>query len=124
MTTNERLPEVGQEELYNLLKTTKIQLFDVRTPEEITEQGKIAEAVTLPLLQVKGAFEGTEEKFKETYGVDRPNPEDKNFIFTCRSGRRSFYAMAVVHELGWKWAKNHEGGWLVWPYKEETSQKM
>lgn len=81
----------------------KVMIVDVRTPEEFRgEYGHIpgAQLVTL----------GPElEKFLR----DHPH-KDREVVFVCRSGGRSFQATLLAIQLGWKKATNLIGGMIGW----------
>ncbi|CAH1781029.1 unnamed protein product [Owenia fusiformis] len=110
--------DVSYEELKEKLKSGDIQLIDVRQPEELIEVGKIDGAINIPLLNVKAALEAPPSEFKDAFGVDKPHPNDDNIVFQCKSGRRSFFAMSVAHELGFKKARNYIGGYDEWTERE------
>ena len=48
------------------------------------------------------AFGLTPEEFQETYQVKKPEKDDTNITFYCRSGVRSVGAMAMAKQLGFE----------------------
>lgn len=73
-------------------------VLDVRTPAEFAE-GHIAEAVNLPLNQVKARIDEV--------------PNNKTVYVICRSGNRSAQASEILNKAG-KNVKNVAGGMKDW----------
>lgn len=87
---------IGAEELENLIKTTPemVEVIDVRTPEEYKEVHiKGSKLISLDSLQ------------KNMDKIDW----DKEVIFICHSGARSYQAASFASSTG-KDVKNVEGG--------------
>ena len=59
-------------------------LVDVRNPNELQEDGKIPGSFNVALPELTAAFQMGSTEFKEKYGFDLPNKENKNLILTCR----------------------------------------
>ncbi|HUH29193.1 rhodanese-like domain-containing protein [Gelidibacter sp.] len=77
----------------------KVQLIDVRTPEEYQE-GHIKNAVNIDFLA-----DGFDQKF------DNFNKDEPLYIY-CRSGNRSAKAAKILSELGFEKIYDLEGGYL------------
>ncbi len=78
----------------------KFRLIDVRTIDEVMQSGLIKGAEHIQLNNIMsnvGNFRGSDE-----------------VIFYCRSGVRSFSAVAALMELGLNNVKNLEGGIISW----------
>lgn len=83
------------------LKKEKIELIDVRQPNEYDgELGHIAGSKLVPLDTL----------------MDHVNtlPQDKTIVFICRSGARSTNAAAIAMDYGLDSVFNMKGGMLLW----------
>ncbi len=88
----------------------KIQLLDVRTPEEFAE-GHLVDAENINVM---------ESEFLTK--VEKLDPEKPVYLY-CRSGRRSAKASALLKEAGFKEIYDLQGGFLEWEsngYKAEN----
>ena len=85
----------------------RIQLIDVRTPEEY-EAGHIEKAINVDFLA--DDFETAIQKVK----MNRPV-----FIY-CRSGGRSGQAAQVMSKLGFKKVYDLKGGYLEWSGQQDN----
>ncbi|EDV28095.1 uncharacterized protein TRIADDRAFT_21505, partial [Trichoplax adhaerens] len=94
--------EINAQELQRLLGIDEVKLFDVRTPKEIQEIGKIEGSMNIPIDQMKEAFQLDEKEFGEKYGATIPKKTDKNIVFYCGSGKRSRRAIDYVKEFGYR----------------------
>jgi rhodanese-related sulfurtransferase len=74
-------------------------LVDVREPNEIAVES-YPDAVELPLSQFDPA--------------DIPDPEGKQVVFACRSGKRSVAASLAAQEAGLPYDSHLAGGLLAW----------
>ena len=82
-------------------KIDKVQLIDVRTPEEYTgELGHIANSKLVTL-----------DTFMDH--IDEI-PKDRTVVFVCRSGRRSANATAIAKDHGFESVYNMKGGMMAW----------
>ena len=79
----------------------KINLLDVREPDEYAEQN--LNGVLIPLGKV---LNGQIEEIEDW--------RDKEVIIHCRSGKRSFQACMILEQMGFSNVKNLEGGILAW----------
>ncbi|ASS77252.1 hypothetical protein CIG75_15730 [Tumebacillus algifaecis] len=96
-----RVQEIHPVEVVERLKNREaLRIIDVRSDLEI-EQGKIPEAVHIPLFEV----------------IDRYSEWDRGeeIIFVCRSGRRSMAVCQVLTLEGFRNVKNMSGGMLAYP---------
>ena len=92
--------------LYELqISAEKVQLIDVRTPEEFKE-GHIEAAENIDFLA-----EGFLPKFKK---FDKNKP----LYIYCRSGNRSSKAAAKLSEMGFSEIIDLEGGYKAWTARE------
>ncbi|WP_163971512.1 rhodanese-like domain-containing protein [Oceanobacillus halotolerans] len=95
----EHIKEYTPYEVENLIENNNddIVIIDVREKDEV-EQGMIENAKHIPL-----------EKIPYNTNLDK----EKEYIFVCRSGRRSMTAATYMDEHGFKVA-NMTGGMLEW----------
>jgi len=77
----------------------KVLLVDVREPNE-TELERYPEAVIVPL----SSFDPAE----------LPDPQGKQVVFACRSGRRSVTASQAAQAHGLQYDSHLAGGILAW----------
>jgi len=82
----------------------KLNLLDVRQPEETAEYNIGGIAIPLGKIQTM-----------ETEEID--NLKDEELICYCRSGNRSGMAALFLEQMGFKNVKNLTGGMLAWKEK-------
>jgi len=100
-------PSQGDPRVHNLtvdevaqgLKEGRMLLVDVREPNEIAAEA-YPDAVVMPL----SSFDPTA----------LPDPEGKQVVFACRSGRRSVTASLAAQEKGYAYSSHLAGGILAW----------
>ncbi|MCH9812618.1 MAG: rhodanese-like domain-containing protein [Epsilonproteobacteria bacterium] len=94
--------QISAENAYNrLLIDRNITLLDVRTPEEIQEDGKIKNSLLVPLQILER-------------NIDKLQPyKNKRLFIYCRSGNRSITASRVLSDAGFK-TYNIQGGIITW----------
>ena len=100
-------PSQGDPRVHNLtvdevaagLKAGRMLLIDVREPNEIAVEA-YPDAVVMPL----SGFDPTA----------LPDPEGKQVVFACRSGRRSVTASLAAQEQGYPYDSHLAGGILAW----------
>jgi rhodanese-related sulfurtransferase len=100
-------PSQGDPRVHNLtvdevaqgLKEGSMLLVDVREPNEIAAEA-YPDAVVMPL----SSFDPTA----------LPDPEGKQVVFACRSGRRSVTASLAAQEQGYPYDSHLAGGILAW----------
>ena len=93
---------VQQEWSDELSKSTNGVILDVRTAIEV-EDGKIPGATNIDI-------------FKAQEFIDALEKLDKNlpYFVYCRAGSRSAKACAVMHQMGFEYTYNLEGGFSKW----------
>lgn len=93
---------VQQEWSDELSKSTNGVILDVRTALEV-EEGKIPGATNIDI-------------FKAQEFIDTLEKLDKNlpYFVYCKSGSRSAQACAVMHQMGFEYTYNLEGGFSEW----------
>jgi rhodanese-related sulfurtransferase len=100
------IKEITPSELEERLKKGgKLELIDVREEEEV-EEGMIKEAKHIPMGEIPNQLDQFEK--------------DKEYIFICRSGRRSENVCLYLQDQGYQ-VVNMVGGMLEW--KGETIPK-
>jgi rhodanese-related sulfurtransferase len=77
----------------------RILLIDVREPNEVAVES-YPQAVVMPISQFDPAA--------------IPDPDGKEVVFACRSGRRSVTASLDAQESGFPYASHLAGGILAW----------
>jgi rhodanese-related sulfurtransferase len=91
--------DLTPEEVALGLKEGRMLLVDVREPNE-TEIERFPGAALVPL----SAFDPAEI----------PEPEGREIVFACRSGRRSVTASLAAQERGFAYDSHLAGGILAW----------
>ncbi|MDC3275134.1 rhodanese-like domain-containing protein [Flavobacteriaceae bacterium] len=93
---------VQQEWSDELSKSTNGVILDVRTAIEV-EDGKIPGATNIDI-------------FKAQEFIDALEKLDKNlpYFVYCKAGSRSAQACAVMHQMGFEYTYNLEGGFSEW----------
>jgi rhodanese-related sulfurtransferase len=81
------------------VRAGRILIVDVREPNE-TAIESYPEAVVLPLSSFDPA--------------DIPDPQGKQVVFACRSGRRSITASVAAQDAGYPYNHHLAGGILGW----------
>lgn len=89
------------QEFHDATAGNKVQLLDVRTPEEFKD-GHVTNAININVLE--DDFTSKAETF------DKQKP----VYLYCRSGKRSAKASAILKDLGFKEIYDMEGGFLSW----------
>ncbi len=99
---NPQFPEVFDVDPKEVLSSQgKVQLIDVRRPDEYTgELGHVPGASLMTLDQLPGKIESLSK--------------DKPIVFICRSGARSAQASAFALDNGFNQVYNMKGGMLLW----------
>ena len=94
-----RVRNLTVDEVARGLKEGRMLLVDVREPNEIAVE-RYPNAVVVPLSQ----FDPTEI----------PDPQGREVVFACRSGRRSVTASLAAQERGYAYNSHLAGGILAW----------
>lgn len=74
-------------------------LVDVRNPKELTRDGRLPNAVNIPLDELRSRLAEL--------------PKDRQLIVSCRSGQRSYIAERILKNHGFK-VKNLDGAFLTY----------
>ena len=61
-----------------------ITLIDVRNKDEIEEEGKIPGSFSVPLSEIREAFDLRSDVFSEKYGFDLPSRIGNNLVLSCK----------------------------------------
>ena len=103
----QEIPIITPEELREKLeKGEKLNLIDVREEEEVQE-GMISEAKHIPMGEIPNSLDQLDKQ--------------KEYIFICRSGRRSENVCHYLQEQGYK-VRNMIGGMLEWTGKVQPKK--
>jgi rhodanese-related sulfurtransferase len=81
------------------LSEGRMLLVDVREPNEVAAES-YPDAVVVPLSMFDPA--------------EIPDPQDKQVVFACRSGRRSVTASLMAQDQGYPYAAHLAGGIIAW----------
>ncbi|MED6242369.1 hypothetical protein ATANTOWER_003728 [Ataeniobius toweri] len=116
-TCDDELSVVTPSQLKVMLSNHKVQLFDVRNPDEY-QDGHIPQAVNLPLNIVEESLKLPPKTFQQTFEVKAPGKDDDNIVFNCRTGVRSGKALGIARQLGFHRARHLKGGYVAWVEQE------
>ena len=94
-----RVRNLTPEEVARGLTEHRMLLVDVREPNEV-EVESYPDAVVVPLSSFDPAA--------------IPDPEGRQVVFACRSGRRSVTASLAAQERGYPYDSHLAGGILAW----------
>lgn len=94
-----RVENLTPEQVARGLNEGRMLLVDVREPNE-TGVERYPEAVIVPLSRFDPA--------------DIPDPDGKQVVFACRSGRRSITASLAAQERGYPFKSHLAGGIIAW----------
>jgi len=96
---NPNVRDLTPQEVAQGLAEGRIMLVDVREPNE-TAVERFPDAVLVPL----SAFDP----------AAIPQPDGRDVVFACRSGRRSVTASLAAQEQGFAYGSHLAGGILAW----------
>jgi rhodanese-related sulfurtransferase len=99
MPRADEVTNLTPEQVAQGLKEGRMLLVDVREPNE-TSVESYPDAVIVPL----SSFDPT----------DIPDPQGKQVVFACRSGRRSITASLAAQDAGYPYSAHLAGGILGW----------
>lgn len=99
--------QVTVEEAEKLIYADRVEVIDVRTPEEYA-QGHISGAVNMPL-------DTLEARLSEL-------AQDQPYLLVCRSGSRSAQAQQLMEQHGFAKTYNMQGGVSAYPGPLVTGQ--
>jgi rhodanese-related sulfurtransferase len=94
-----KVRDLTPQEVADGLRQGRVLLVDVREPNE-TALERIPGSVLVPL----SAFDPG----------DIPDPNGREVVFSCRSGRRSVTASLAAQEQGFPYGSHLAGGILAW----------
>ncbi|HEY4404122.1 MAG TPA: rhodanese-like domain-containing protein [Xanthobacteraceae bacterium] len=94
-----RVHDLTPEEVARGLTEGRMLLVDVREPNEVALE-RYPDAVVVPL----SSFDPAEI----------PDPQGRQVVFACRSGRRSITASLAAQEQGYHYDAHLAGGILAW----------
>ncbi|TRY57219.1 hypothetical protein DNTS_003292 [Danionella cerebrum] len=100
-----------------MMSTGRVQLFDVREPEEVKD-GFIPGATNIPLGEVENGFRLAPSQFRERFSVSKPQTSDSDIVFYCQRGLRSLTALETARALGYTRAQHYTGGLTEWIDRE------
>lgn len=93
--------DIDNAEAKKLIDENKVEVIDVRTPEEYAE-GHIPEASLLPLQELEARISELNK--------------DTPYLLVCRSGNRSSQAAQILINNGFTNVYNLQTGMNTWPY--------
>ena len=99
MPRADEVTNLTPEEVAEGLRAGRMLLVDVREPNE-TVLERYPGAVIVPL----SAFDPDAI----------PDPQGKQVVFACRSGRRSITASVAAHDAGYPYKSHLAGGIIAW----------
>jgi rhodanese-related sulfurtransferase len=99
MSDDPRVHNLTPQEVARGLDDGRILLVDVREPNEVALE-RYPDAVVVPLSSFDPAA--------------IPDPEGRQVVFACRSGRRSVTASLAAQEQGYPYDAHLAGGILAW----------
>jgi rhodanese-related sulfurtransferase len=99
MTDTPQVRNLSPQEVAEGVRAGKMLLVDVREPNE-TAVERYPGAVIVPLSSFDPA--------------QIPDPEGKEVVFACRSGKRSVTASLAAQERGYPYASHLAGGIIGW----------
>ena len=94
-----RVRDLSPEEVAQGVKEGRMLLIDIREPNE-TAVERFPDAAIVPLSDFDASA--------------IPDPEGKEVVFACRSGRRSVTASLAAQQHGYPYASHLAGGILAW----------
>jgi len=99
MPRADEVTNLTPEEVAQGLREGRMLLVDVREPNE-TAVESYPEGVFVPLSRFDPA--------------EIPDPQGKEVVFACRSGRRSITASVAAQDLGYPYRSHLAGGIIAW----------
>jgi rhodanese-related sulfurtransferase len=97
--TQPKVRDLTPEEVARGTREGRMLLVDVREPNEIMVES-YPDAVVVPL----SSFDPT----------SIPDPQGKDVVFACRSGKRSVTASLAAQERGYRYDAHLAGGIIAW----------
>ncbi|KAK4320997.1 hypothetical protein Pmani_008164 [Petrolisthes manimaculis] len=106
------------EELSSKLK--EFLVVDVRTRDEVRDNGQIPHSHVLPVQELDEALALSPDAFQSKYGFPKPDPNNEGkqpLVLTCRSGRRVGVADNTIKTKGFTKHRLYMGSFLDWTEK-------
>ena len=97
--TQPKVRDLTPEEVDRGTREGRMLLVDVREPNETVVES-YPDAVVVPL----SSFDPT----------NIPDPQGKEVVFACRSGKRSVTASLAAQERGYRYDAHLAGGFIAW----------
>lgn len=95
----------------------KALIVDVRTPEELKQNGEIPNTINIPLAHIPVIFSVNSAEFEDEYGVPKPGENDPIIVF-CKMGVRSEMAKKLLTNtptgIPYKNVANYPGSFDEW----------
>uniref|UniRef100_A0A8C6KRI1 Rhodanese domain-containing protein n=1 Tax=Nothobranchius furzeri TaxID=105023 RepID=A0A8C6KRI1_NOTFU len=98
-------------------KSPNLVLIDVRSTGEVA-RGCIPGSINIPIEMIDSALSMMPQDFKASYGVNKPELNAPELVFTCQSGGRAARATTKARSLGYTNARTYPGGYGEWSYKD------
>ena len=111
----------GFDEVAAAVEAQKPVIVDVRTEDEFAS-GRIPGAKNNPLSEIEYAFCLPDEKFREKYGISKPDKEAL-FITSCKMGGRATKMRDKLNEMGFNMVKAYTGSMTEWINKGGEIEK-
>jgi len=97
-------------------------IIDVREPQELKDNGKIPNALNLPLSGLQETLKLSEQAFHDKFEFNKPE-KTKEVIFYCKAGVRSTNASQIAKEAGYTKIGNYKGSFDDWLASKGTVAK-
>ncbi|XP_046573110.1 thiosulfate:glutathione sulfurtransferase-like isoform X2 [Haliotis rubra] len=101
-------------QLQSAMQKENPYLIDIREPQELVESGGIPEALNIPLGELESALEMAPHAYKSLYGREKPDANKTTLILFCARGNRSYRAVMMTRELGFKRSWHLVKGFNYW----------
>lgn len=106
-------PDIEFSELNKKIETDEITLIDVRSPQELTDDGMIPTSKHIELRYLGPDILISEDEFVEKYGFKKP-PLEEPLIITCLLGLRARTAQLAMMAVGYKDVRVYAGSFKDW----------
>ncbi|BHF80144.1 thiosulfate sulfurtransferase activity [Sparganum proliferum] len=83
-------------ELKEMVRRGEVMLIDVRTQEEIHQNGRIEGSVNIPFETFRGALDLTDDSFCKKYGFDRRRLSTTAPVFICKADAEDSRSLQYV----------------------------
>lgn len=106
-------PDIHFEELQKRCETKELFIFDVRSPQEIEECGKIPNSLHIDIFVLGHALMLSNEDFLAKFGVAKP-AADAEVVTLCKKGLRARTAQFALTGAGYTNVRVYPGSYLDW----------